>query len=49
MDQNRHHLTWIQLACTLSLFAGGQLVRFPLRCKAKHEIIDITKQWQSNS
>ena len=49
MDENRHHLTWAELAWTLPLFSGFQSAHFPLWCKAKPKIIDITKQWQSNS
>jgi hypothetical protein len=36
MDQNRHHLAWVQLAYTVSLFARFQLHGFPLGCKAEH-------------
>jgi hypothetical protein len=44
MDQNRHHLAWAQVTCSLSLLATLHLDRFPLWLKAQHEIIDITEQ-----
>jgi hypothetical protein len=44
MEKNRHHLTWTELAHTLSLFACCESAGFPLRLKAKPKIIDITKQ-----
>src|SRR5215831_763088 len=46
MDENRHHLTWAQLACALSLLASLHLPGFPLRCKAEQEVVDITKQFE---
>jgi hypothetical protein len=44
VNEKRHHLTWAKLACSLALFACCQLGGFPLRRKAEHKIIDITKQ-----
>lgn|SRR5579875_1288 len=46
MNQNRHHLTWTELARTLSLFASLHLGGFPVWLKAYHEVIDITKQFE---
>jgi hypothetical protein len=45
VNENGHHLTWAQLACTLSLLACCKWHGFQVRCKAEHEIIDITKQF----
>jgi hypothetical protein len=45
-DQKRHHLTWAELPRTLSLLVSLQLARFPVRLKAQHEVIDITKQFE---
>jgi hypothetical protein len=43
MNQYGHDLTWAKLTGTLSLLACCQVLCFPLRPKAEHEIIDITK------
>jgi hypothetical protein len=46
MNENRHHLTWPELACSLSLLACRQLSSFPLWSKVEHEIIDSAKQFE---
>jgi hypothetical protein len=46
MDQNRHHFTRAELACTLSLFACCEATGFPLRLKVEPKIIDIIKQFE---
>jgi hypothetical protein len=46
MDENRHHLAWVQLARTLSPLASFQLCGFPLRRKASQKVIDITEQFE---
>src|SRR5579863_290750 len=46
VNENRHHLTRTELTCALSLLACCQLTGLQLRRKAKHEIIDITKQFE---
>lgn len=47
MDQNRHHLAWTELSCTLSLLACCQMASFPFWLKGEPKIIDSTKQFQS--
>jgi len=46
MDEKRHHLAVTQLACSLTLFAGGKLGTVPLGPQLEHEIIDITKHFE---
>src|SRR5581483_10904859 len=46
VHENRHHLTWAELACALALLACCELHGFQVRRKAYHKIIDITKHFE---
>ncbi len=46
MDENRHHLAWTQLSCTLTPLACCEATGFPLRLKVEPKVTDSTKQFE---